>query len=113
MDFMHIREDQLVLTFTANQAKHVLCCLQVAFSVHQETVHTMRTTRVRNRMIASFAMVAVFVSFAYPFFTVRKRENLTTKDGPLAPQAKIRGAYLNAGGKDMGADPEAQERKRH
>jgi hypothetical protein len=40
------------------------------------------------------------------WYTKSAAPQLTYKEGPLAPQATIRGAYINTASKDVGIDPD-------
>lgn len=40
------------------------------------------------------------------WYTKKAAPQLTYKEGPLAPQATIRGAYINTASKDVGIDPD-------
>ncbi len=62
--------------------------------------------RTRNLAYASGLVVMCGVFAAVPFLiTAAHPGNLTTQDAPLKPSQVMRGAYINSGSQDVGADP--------
>jgi len=64
----------------------------------------------RNVIVAASLIGFVGVGASFPFFYMRKQKekhkNLMQQDAPLTGSQVIRGAYINTGTKDIGADPD-------
>ncbi len=64
-----------------------------------------KPARTRNLLYASGLLVVAGVFACAPLLLRRPDVNLTSQPTPLQPSQIMRGAYLNTGSRDMGADP--------
>lgn len=65
----------------------------------------MNRTR-RNAILGVGLGVAVGLFSVFPmFFQQRQAHNFSQQEGPLSPNLVGRGAFVNAGSRDVGADP--------
>ncbi|EFN58902.1 hypothetical protein CHLNCDRAFT_140838 [Chlorella variabilis] len=58
-----------------------------------------------NRLVAAGLVLFGASMAAFPLIYTRNGPTLTYKEGPLAGQAAIRGAYINTASKDYKSDP--------
>ena len=62
--------------------------------------------RTKNLVYAAGLTLVGGVFACAPLLLRRPEVNLTTQPGPLQPSQVMRGAYLNTGSQDVGADPD-------
>jgi len=61
--------------------------------------------RARNLLYAGGLAAGAGVFASAPLWLRREGVNLTSQEKPLQPSQVMRGAYVNSGSRDVGADP--------